>query len=151
MEIALKIVMPATAHLWCRWHVFRDARIELGPVFRKNCAFKDEFHRVITEMLTIEEFTQDWNALLEKYSLQSHHYMVRAYDKREKWAKCYNRGTFCARMTSTQRSESANHMLKTVVPRNSSMNRFVSNLNKLLYQRYAEEERAEHETKQVKS
>jgi hypothetical protein len=81
-------------------------------------------------MYTVDEFTHAWNTLLEKYNLQSHHYTVRAYDKREKW-ECYNRGTFCARMTSTQSSESANHMLKTVVPQNSSMNRFVSNLNKL--------------------
>jgi hypothetical protein len=100
-------------------------------------------------MSTIDEFKQNWQALLAKYKLQSHHYMVRAYDKQKKWAKCYNRGKFCARVTSTQRSESANHMLKNMVPRNSSMNRFVGNLNKLLYQRYAEEERAEHETKQV--
>jgi len=42
MEIALKIVMPGTAHLWCRWHVFRDARIELGTIFRKNSTFRDE-------------------------------------------------------------------------------------------------------------
>jgi hypothetical protein len=128
--------------------VFRDARIELGPVFKKNCAFRDEFHRVTIEMSIIDEFEQTWQALLAKYKLESHHYMVRAYDKRKKWDKCYNRGKLCARMTSTQRSESANHMLKNVVPRNSSMNRFVGNLNKL-YQRYAEEERAEHKTKQV--
>lgn len=76
--------------------------------------------------------------------------MVKAYDKRPKWAKAYNKGKFCARMTSTQRSESANHMLKNVVPRNSLMIRFVENLNKLLYGMYTEEERAEHETKQVR-
>lgn len=118
-------------------------------MFRKNSPFKDEFHRVITEMYTVDEFEDVWDRLLEKYKLKGHHYMVRTYDKRHRWAKCYNRGTFCARMTSTQRSESANHMLKTVVPRNSSMNRFVANLNKLLYQMHSEEERAEHQTKQV--
>lgn len=31
------------------------------------------------------------------------------------------------------------------------MNRFVDNMNKLLYIRYAEEKTAEHETRQVKS
>ncbi|RLN09400.1 hypothetical protein C2845_PM11G02770 [Panicum miliaceum] len=116
MEIAINAIMPGITHLWCKWHVFKDARIELGPLYRKNAAFQDELHK--------------------------------AYDKRKKWAKAYNKGKFCARMRSTQRSESANHMLKTVVPRNSSMNRFVENLNKLLYTMYTEEEKAEHDTKQ---
>ncbi|KAL6637615.1 hypothetical protein ACP70R_025187 [Stipagrostis hirtigluma subsp. patula] len=50
-------------------------------------------------------------------------------------------------MSSTQRSESANHMLKRFVPRNCSMNMFVQQFNKLLFDRNMEEDRAEHETK----
>jgi len=125
MEIAINAIMPGITHLWCKWHVFKDARIELGPLYRKNAAFQDEFHKVITEMYTVDEFENAWGQMVEKYGLKDHHYMVKAYDKRKKWAKAYNKGKFCARMTSTQRSESANHMLKGVVPRNSSMNRFV--------------------------
>uniref|UniRef100_A0ACD5YCY0 Uncharacterized protein n=1 Tax=Avena sativa TaxID=4498 RepID=A0ACD5YCY0_AVESA len=52
-------------------------------------------------------------------------------------------------MLSTQRVESANHMLKTYVPRNSSMNRFVLQYNNLLFDRGVEEDREEHKTKQV--
>ncbi|RLN11387.1 hypothetical protein C2845_PM09G08740 [Panicum miliaceum] len=123
-------------------------RSELGPIYRENAAFRDEFHKVITEMLTVSEFKNGWSMLVKKYGLKKHPFMVKSYDKRKKWAKCYSKGKFCAGMASTQRSESANNMLKKVVPRNSSMNRFVENLNKLLYTRYAEEQTAEHDTKQ---
>ncbi|KAJ1260660.1 hypothetical protein BS78_10G250100 [Paspalum vaginatum] len=147
MEIAIQQTMEGTNHLWCRWHVFKDARLELGPIYRKNSAFRDEFHKVISEMYTIDEFEGAWKDLLESYGLEKHHFLVKAYDKRHKWAKAYNKNKFCARMMSTQRSESANHMLKTVVPRDSSMSRFVENLSRLFHTRYTEEVTAEHETK----
>ena len=75
--------------------------------------------------------------------------MKRTYEKREKWAKPWARDTFCARMISTQRYESANSILKKVVPRNSSINRFVKQYIKLLFIRASVEEKTEHETKQV--
>lgn len=58
------------------------------------------------------------------------------------------KNNYCAGMTSTQRSESANNMLKHHVPRNSSVNKFVQNYNNLLTSRYKVEQEAEHETKQ---
>jgi hypothetical protein len=42
-------------------------------------------------------------------------------------------------MTSTQRSESANHMLKGFVPPGSSMNMFIRHYEKLQFDRDAEE------------
>ncbi|WVZ54517.1 hypothetical protein U9M48_005303 [Paspalum notatum var. saurae] len=142
-----KKTMEGTNHLWCRWHVFKDARLELGSIYRKNSPFRDEFHKVITEMYTIDEFEAAWKDLLEKYGLEKHHFLVKAHDKRHRWAKAYNKGKFCARMMSTQRSKSANNMLKAMVPRNSSMNRFVDNLSSLLHIRDTEAVSAEHETK----
>jgi hypothetical protein len=55
----------------------------------------------------------------------------------------------CARMTSTQRSESANFMLKRFVPRYSSMSHFVTQYTRLLFDRDREEDIAEDKTKQV--
>ncbi|CAO2204074.1 unnamed protein product [Urochloa humidicola] len=54
-------------------------------------------------------------------------------------------------MASTQRSESANHMLKRFVPRNCSMNRFVVQFNKLLFDRNNAEDQAEFDTKIFKN
>ena len=69
MEVAIKEIMPNTAHLWCKWHVFKDARTEIGPVYRKNAPFRDEFHKFITEMLTVSEFKNAWHSLVKRYKL----------------------------------------------------------------------------------
>lgn len=100
-------------------------------------------------MLTVDEFERAWEDLLERYSLRDNEFMKRTYAKRHKWAKPWSRDIFCARMASTQRSESANSILKKVVPRNSSMNRFVQQYNKMMFLRTRAEQKAEHQTKQV--
>lgn len=117
-------------------------------MYHRNGPFRREFHYVINEMLTVDEFERAWDDLLERYDLRNHPFMERAYAKRQKWAKPWAKDKFCARMAcarmaSTQRSEteSAN--------RNSSMNRFVEQYQKLLFIRASSEQKAEHQTKQV--
>ncbi|CAM0946453.1 unnamed protein product [Alopecurus aequalis] len=151
MATALESAMPGTTHLWCKWHVLRKAQEQLGPVYSKRSEFRNQFHKVLNEMLTIDEFEAAWDILLHKYNLREHPFMIRIYECRNKWAKPFSNDKFCARMLSTQRVESANHMLKTYVPRNSSMNRFVVMYNHLLFDRAVEEDREEHKTKQVKT
>jgi hypothetical protein len=58
---------------------------------------------------------------------------------------------FCVRagMTSTQRSESANHMLKQFIQRSAPMHMFVRKFNEFQSDRNDEEEKEVHVTKQV--
>ncbi|XP_051229709.1 protein FAR1-RELATED SEQUENCE 5-like [Lolium perenne] len=51
-------------------------------------------------------------------------------------------------MTSTQRSESANHVLKIYIPCNSSINRFVAQYSKLINDRESSDHECEKNTKQ---
>jgi len=83
-------------------------------------------------MLTIYEFERAWDYMITLYNLSGNDYLESIYKKREKWAKPFFKNCFCARMSSTQRSESTNHMLKRFVPRNCSMNRFIVQFNKLV-------------------
>lgn len=127
----------------------KTAQAELGPICNVGTPFYNQFHKIINDMLTIEEFEMAWDQLLDDFNLRTNEFMERTYNKRYRWAKPYTKGTYCAWMTSTQRSESANNMLKNHVPRNSSMNKFVINFNNLLIIRYKVEKEAEHKTKQV--
>lgn len=150
MTIALGNVWPDTFHLWCKWHVLKKIRESLGPTYTKNATFRAEFYALIDEMMTKDEFERSWNDLCARYNLTENPFMIRTFQCRAKWAKPWAEGNFCAGMTSTQRSESANWMLKRFVPRNSSMNHFVSQFNLLLEDREMEEGREENLTKQVK-
>ena len=94
--------------------------------------FRKLFHKIINDMLTIDEFERAWDYMITLYNLSGNDYLENIYKKREKWAKPFFKNCFCARMSSTQRSESTNHMLKRFVPRNCSMNRFIVQFNKLV-------------------
>ncbi|KAF8727976.1 hypothetical protein HU200_018548 [Digitaria exilis] len=48
-------------------------------------------------------------------------------------------GVFCGGMRSTQRSESANHMLKSIIQKSAPMHRIVSKFNELQKDRNGEE------------
>lgn len=98
-------------------------------------------------MLTTDEFEKGWDLLLDKYDLKSHPYMTQLFEIRHKWAKPYYKGVFCAKMTSTKRSESANSLLKTYVPRGCSMHMFVKQYMRILYGRESDENYEEKLTK----
>lgn len=150
MTKAIRLVMPDTYHLWCKWHVMKKIRESLGPLYTKNKKFRDEFWLVVNGMLTEDEFEAAWADMVKRYRLENNGFMQRIYKCKKKWAKPWSKDKFCARMSSTQRSESANFLLKRFVPRNSSMNQFVSQYNKLLCERDREEDVAEHKTNQLK-
>lgn len=63
----------------------------------------------------VNRFERKWRQLMRKYNLVDNQFMKRIFKYRAKWAKPYFMGIFCAGMTSTQRSESANHMLKQFI------------------------------------
>jgi hypothetical protein len=150
MELAIKDVLPDTTHRWCKWHVLRKAKESLGVVYGKKSDFKDEFHKLVHHMITKEEFEDGWSKMLEKYSLQKHPFLTQIYEVRDMWAKPYFKGVFCAKMTSTQRSESANHMLKTYVPPACPMHLFIRQYEKLQFDREAAESYEERRTSLVR-
>ncbi|RLN22975.1 hypothetical protein C2845_PM07G11820 [Panicum miliaceum] len=149
MTKAIAIVMPNTYHLWCKWHVMKGIREGLGPLYTKNRKFWDDFWLVVNGMLSIDEFERGWHEVIKNYGLEKNGFMIRTYGKKEKWAKPWSKDKYCARMSSTRRSESANFMLKRFVARDSSMNHFVMQYNRLLFDRDREEDIAEDQTNQL--
>ncbi|KAL6652097.1 hypothetical protein ACP70R_011022 [Stipagrostis hirtigluma subsp. patula] len=145
MEEAIKQVLPNITHRWCKWHVLRKAKESIGPAYSKRCGFKQEFHKILNSMLTESEAA--WKQLLEKYNLTDNNFLNQIYDNRQRWAKPYFKGKFCAKQTSTQRSESANNMLKKYVSTGSPMHSFVQQYQRLQFDRDAEESYEERMTK----
>lgn len=149
MAAALKSTMPETRHRWCRWHVLRNAKQKIGKTYSKKSDFKKRFHKLITHEVSPAAFEQQWKQLVHEYSLSDNKFMIRAYKFRGMWAKPYFMNIFCAGMTSTQRSESANHMLKRFIPRSAPMHMFVAKFRDFQYDRNEEEDRENHITNQA--
>ncbi|KAM0871914.1 hypothetical protein ACQ4PT_039072 [Festuca glaucescens] len=149
MRVAIDAELPETRHRWCKWHVLRKAKESLGQAYSKNSAFKRELHELLDQLVGVEEFETRWAEIVTGNGLGDNDFLARAYENREMWAKPYFTDTFCAGMTSTQRSESANHVLKTYIPRSAPMHLFVTQFDRLVTDRVADEGREEHATKQV--
>ncbi|XP_048547154.1 protein FAR1-RELATED SEQUENCE 5-like [Triticum urartu] len=147
MEAAIKNVLPHTRHRWCKWHIVKCAKEKLGFVYSKNSTSKHEFHSLINDVMDVTEFEKKWEMLIDKHNMSTNTYLGNMYANREKWAKPYFTGVFCAGMTSTQRSESANHMLKKYIPRSSPMHLFVKQYNNLLRSRITDEGKEDFVTK----
>uniref|UniRef100_A0ACD5UC92 Uncharacterized protein n=1 Tax=Avena sativa TaxID=4498 RepID=A0ACD5UC92_AVESA len=150
MKAAIKDALPATRHRWCKWHVLRKAKESLGSIYSKNTDFKRDLRELLDEIVSIEEFESRWADLVATHHLEDNEFLSNAYEKRTMWAKPFFTDTFCAGMTSTQRSESANHMLKTYIPRSAPMHLFVSQYDRMIADREADEGKEEHATKQTR-
>lgn len=139
----------ARLHRCCKWHVLKKAKESMGTLWSKKSDFKSQFDKLVHQMVTEEEFEGGWGAMLDKYSLKKHPFITQIYEVRHKWATPYFRGVFCAKMTSTQRSESANHFLKGYVPPGCPMHLFLKQYEKLQFDRDSEESFQEKRTSLV--
>lgn len=120
-------------HRWCKWHVLCRVRKFLGECYTGNKEFRDKFHKRLNEMMTVAEFETGWDLLLKAYGMSENTFLKQIYATREMWVKSYFKGVFCAKQTSTQRSECANHMVKNLVPPSCSIHFFVRQYDKLLH------------------
>ncbi|KAM0844890.1 hypothetical protein ACQ4PT_056805 [Festuca glaucescens] len=146
MEDAISEILPSTTHRWCKWQVLGQAKEFLGSHYTKTSMFRAEFHRILNDMLTTDEFERAWEILLQKYGLENNPFLMQIYKVRHKWVKAYFSDTFCAKQTSTPKSESAKHMLKDYVRRDCSMDLFVKQYEKLRLDRNPEEDFEEKRT-----
>jgi zinc finger SWIM domain-containing protein 3 len=73
--------------------------------------FLPKFKKYVYEDRSEDYFKKKWNELLTEYGFEDNTWMQKLYDLRVKWVVVY-RDSFTADMTSTQRSEGMNNILK---------------------------------------
>ncbi|XP_020174482.1 protein FAR1-RELATED SEQUENCE 5-like [Aegilops tauschii subsp. strangulata] len=102
----------------------------LAYLYNMHEDFKDEFTSILNWPLMPTEFEAAWKRLMDKYNLHDDATMVAMWNKRERWISAYFKEIFYAKMTSTQRSESMNYVLKkNFVSERQNLHRFVTQVN----------------------
>ncbi|XP_078174761.1 protein FAR1-RELATED SEQUENCE 5-like isoform X2 [Carex rostrata] len=153
MKAAIQEVFPSIVHRCCQWHVMKNARDQLLVYYGSKDGFKEELRAVINRSLTVADFERSWHKMLEKYKLEDNNHLKTMFVKREEWVPAYFRDTFCAQMSTTQRSEGMNNVMKLLVDNHTSIYRFVLQLEKLvegIWQRKSDEDyRTINETPQL--
>jgi hypothetical protein len=112
MKIAIPRVFEKTHHRYCRFHVTCTWRHELDMLYLANKGLKVELESLINFPLGPTEFEKAWNEMVDRYGIRENLAIEALWAKRSMWIMAYFKGLYCGRMTSTQRSESTNRVLK---------------------------------------
>ncbi|KAG6700022.1 hypothetical protein I3842_08G090500 [Carya illinoinensis] len=132
MEKAIAEVLPNTIHRLCLWHILQKFSEHLAHVYNKFL-----------------EFSKD--SIMTKYGLVGNYWLENLYNRRHKWVPAYLRTTFCAGMSTTQRSESMNKFFKDYVCSSMMVSDFVHQYEKTLDARYFKKKEKDVRTKSTKA
>ncbi|XP_062093424.1 protein FAR1-RELATED SEQUENCE 5-like [Humulus lupulus] len=149
MEKALESQWPKTTHRLCIWHIYQNAAKNLSRVFQNFREFTKDFSSCIYDYDENDVFIEAWNSMLEKYDLRDNKWLKKMFNLKEKWALVYERETFCADMTTTQRSESMNNVIKNYVSYKHEIPRFFQHFQRLVEDRRYDELKADFKATQT--
>jgi hypothetical protein len=89
----------------------------------------------------------EWSELVCKYELGENDWLKNLYRRCENWISTYLRTTFCASVSTTQRSESINKFFKDYVRSSTMVSDFVYQYEKALDAHYSKDKERDVKTK----
>ncbi|CAG8594540.1 7362_t:CDS:2, partial [Funneliformis caledonium] len=114
-----------------RIELLRHAGVDvptIRTILKRVCTnwltFIKELYKCLREM-NISSLLSQWDSLKTCYPAAST-YLSRMEKIKEKWAACYNHNVFMADMTTTQRKESMNNMMKGYLDASTSLVTFIT-------------------------
>jgi hypothetical protein len=110
----------------------RKAREQLLKVFYSKLGLEDHLKRVINRSMMISDFEKAWAIMLDTYKVTDNGHLKVMFASRSEWVPAYFRDTFFAEMSTTQRSESMNAMLKLWLNSNTSIYQFVIRIENMI-------------------
>lgn len=138
MPAAIRVVFPDAVHRLCLWHVINKYQPLLNELYAlfKEKKFQEKFRSVIYHPLTPVEFETAWQMLVNEFELQAEPTLQLLYEIRAEWVPCYFKDDFCGIMSSTQRSESVNHIVKKChVDANTPLHLFAKQMMRFIHRR----------------
>ncbi|KAG8372479.1 hypothetical protein BUALT_Bualt12G0070400 [Buddleja alternifolia] len=150
MAKALATTWLNTCHRLCIWHIYENAAIHLSSVFASFTNFSKDFSSCIYDYEEEEDFVNAWKEMLRTYGLETNEWLERLFNIRKTWALVYGRQSFCADLTTTQRSESMNSVLKRYVSYKHNLFQFFRHFDRLVDDCRHEELKADLRSSQSK-
>jgi hypothetical protein len=113
-----------TKHRLCLWHLLRNVMKNLlGVLDTRWSAFINDFYSCLKEMEEMS-FLLRWESLKEDYP-ECVTYLDTMDNSKERWAPCYISDMFLADMTTTQRGESMNSLMKSYFDAKTPLKEFL--------------------------
>ncbi|PNT67591.1 hypothetical protein BRADI_3g29324v3 [Brachypodium distachyon] len=112
MANALQAVFVRTIHRLCRWHMLNKHTESLNKLYHSNKGLEEKLLTAVNHPLTPAVFENAWQEMVSEYELESDPTLCSLYELRASWIASYFKDIFCGRMTSTQRSECMDRMVK---------------------------------------
>lgn len=126
---AVKLCLPQTTHAFCIWHLTQKFpswfRSLLGSRFLD---FMRDFYNT-QRLETISAFESIWKQITALYpELKGNVRWEGLYALREHWSMPFLRGCFFAGMSTTQRSESFNALMKRFMTASTTLTEFINHV-----------------------
>ncbi|KAF2926804.1 hypothetical protein DAI22_06g156200 [Oryza sativa Japonica Group] len=149
MAIAVGRAFPYTIHRLCRWHIIDGHSDHLNTIFMRHKDTETEMMVCINQTYTPIEFEYAWKEFIDKFGLHDSTVLRDLYDIRHRWVPAFFKEDYCGCMTSTQRSESFNMLVKSsFVDHQTALHRFARRILEVVLSR-KEKEAAETRACQV--
>ena len=113
-----------TKHRLCQWHLLKNVMKNLiGKLGNNWQSFIKDFYSCLEE-IDLSNFHDLWCTLKKNYP-NATSYLQQMEKTVDKWAICYINNIFLADMTTTQRGESMNHLMKGYMDATTSLTSFI--------------------------
>jgi hypothetical protein len=88
MKIAIEAVFPLAVHKWCLFHIKKKADKKIGTGFKANEGLHEDFHDIVDNTLTAEEFETLWQQMIQTHEVQHVEYFATLWKKKEALGPC---------------------------------------------------------------
>ncbi|CAG8841571.1 40497_t:CDS:2, partial [Gigaspora margarita] len=123
-----------TKHVLCLWHLLKNVMKNLSSILESDWAmFIKSFYKCLDEYEE-KNFIEKWEQLKAHYP-KAVKYLSKMDKNLKRWAPCYNRQMFMADITTTQRGESMNNLMKGYMDAMTSLTTFLKAFESALEQR----------------
>ncbi|XP_028068964.1 protein FAR-RED IMPAIRED RESPONSE 1-like [Camellia sinensis] len=138
----------ADARSRAAYKAFGDVKIpEKLRGYSQYEAIKFALQNAVYDSFRKDEFDEEWQTMIEKFSLHDNEWLGVLYAERHRWIPAYVKDIFWAGMSTTQRSESMNAVFDGYVNSKTTLKQFVEQYDNALRSKVEKETKADFKSR----